>query len=103
MRSVGSRRIGRLWLAGAALCGLSLACGEDTPEGRALANPATQEAVPAPAPAQSPTPPPVPERDPGEPEPRSGAPAAFGDAPDRPVQTPIPEPEPGARDVERAP
>lgn len=59
---------------------IALGCGEDTPQGRDLASPAERQAVPAPGAG---TPPPEIDEDP-VPAPRAGAPAAIGDAPERP-------------------
>lgn len=73
------------WMAvvGGVVLTLALGCGDDTPMGGDLASPAEREAVPDPM-RRDPTPPERPEE--REAAPRVGAPAAIGEAPERPVQ-----------------
>ena len=90
------RSLARLVLAGAALWGTALGCGEDTPLGDDLASPAQREASLAPTEGAPPAP--AEERGEADPVPRMGAPAAIGDAPDQPVQAVPPDPEREARE-----
>jgi hypothetical protein len=80
-------------VAAALLAGGAPGCGDETPEGRGLASPAEREAAPAPAPGAEPAPEDEP-AEPGDPAPRMGAPAAIGDAPERPGPAPVPSEEP---------